>query len=128
MKKNHRELPDSELDVMLALWELNRPSTVSDIHRVMQKRRKCSKPAVHILIDRLAAKDYVKVENIDAPVPYKLITSLITREEYCGNASDGFISKLFSGKWQNLIANLVDTGKISDDDIAELEEIIKRGK
>ena len=59
MKKS--TLPDSELDVMLALWELDRPSTVADIHRTMQSRRKCSKAAVHILVDRLAAKGYVKI-------------------------------------------------------------------
>ena len=123
-----KELPDSELDVMLALWELDCPSTIADIHRLVQSRRKCSKAAVHILVDRLCEKGYVKIENIDAPVPYKLVSPLVTRDEYCGSASDGFISKLFSGRWQNLIANLVDTGKISDDDIAELEEIIRRGK
>ena len=48
-----KELPDSELDVMLALWELGCPSTIADIHRLVQSRRKCSKAAVHILVDRL---------------------------------------------------------------------------
>ncbi|MFQ9149916.1 MAG: BlaI/MecI/CopY family transcriptional regulator [Eubacteriales bacterium] len=41
--------------------------------------------------------------------------------------SDSFISRIFAGKWQGLIANLVDAGKITDDDIAEIERIIGEG-
>lgn len=125
-KTNHTQLPDAELDIMLILWRRAKPSLVSDIHRELQEKRPCTKPAVHIQLDRLAAKGYVKVETVDAPVPYKLVTPLVGEEEYCRTASDSFISKLFHGSWQGLIANLVDAGRITDADLEEISEIINR--
>ena len=128
-KTNHSQLPDAELDIMLILWRRGKPSLVSDIHRELQEKRPCTKPAVHILLDRLAAKGYVRVETVDAPVPYKLATPLVSEEEYCSAASESFISKLFHGSWQGLIANLVDAGKITDADLEEISEIVnRRGK
>ena len=52
-KQGKTALPDAELDVMRALWAIGEPCVVGDIHREMQKERKCTKPAVHILVDRL---------------------------------------------------------------------------
>ena len=80
-----------------------------------------------LLLDRLAGKDFVSIRTIDAPTPYKVVTPLVTRDEYSSAASDSFISRIFAGKWQGLIANLVDAGKITDDDIAEIERIIGEG-
>lgn len=117
-------LPDAELDVMRALWALGEPSVVGDIHREMQKERKCTKPAVHILVDRLEQKGFVKVERIEKPVAYKLVTALVEEKQYVTEQARGMIGRLFHGSWQSLIANLADCGEIGADDIAEIEEII----
>ena len=50
------ELPDSELDIMMILWDAGKPMMVSDVHEALQVKRPCTKPAVHSLIDRLAKK------------------------------------------------------------------------
>ena len=124
MKKPMISLPDAELDVMRVLWERGEPSLVSDIHADLQERRPCTKPAVHILLDRLAQKNFVRIDVFEKPVNYKLITPLVTEEEYCSAASEGFINKLFHGSWKHLIANLVDSGEISSADIEEITAII----
>lgn len=124
MSKRIETLPDAELDVMRVLWERKEPSLVSDIHADLQNKRKCTKPAVYILLDRLAQKQFVRIDVIDKPISYKLITPLITEEEYCTAASEGFINKLFHGSWKHLIANLVDSGEISSADLDEIAEII----
>ena len=66
-KKPPETLPDAELDVMMALWDIGRPAIVSEIHRAVSKKRKCTKTAVHVLLDRLAGKDFVSIRTIDAP-------------------------------------------------------------
>lgn len=126
--ESRRALPDAELDVMMILWDIGRPALASEIHRELSKRRRSSKTAVHVLLDRLAAKGYVRLDTVDAPVPYKLAVPLIEREEYRSAASESFISKVFAGRWQSLIANLVDSGQISDEDIEEIEQIISGKK
>ena len=124
MKKKTMTLPDAELDVMSVLWDRGEPSLVSDIHADLQKKRTCTKPAVHILLDRLAQKGFVRIDVIDKPITYKLITPLVSEAEYCTSASEGFINKLFHGSWKHLVASLVDSGEISADDIEEITEII----
>lgn len=125
-KQGKTALPDAELDVMRALWAIGEPCVVGDIHREMQKERKCTKPAVHILVDRLEQKGYVKVERIEKPVAYKLVTPLVGEAEYASDAAKGLIGRLFHGSWKGLIANLADSGEIGAEDIAEIERIIGR--
>ncbi|MBQ7499832.1 MAG: BlaI/MecI/CopY family transcriptional regulator [Clostridia bacterium] len=124
MKKKIVSLPDAELDVMKVIWRRGEPSLVSDIHADLQETRKCTKPAVHILLDRLAKKEFVRIDVVDKPIQYKLITPLVSEEEYCSAASEGFINKLFNGNWRRLVANLVDSGEISSANIDEIAAII----
>lgn len=117
------QLPDAELDVMQILWQRNEPSPVAEICRDLQGIRPCTKPAVYILIDRLAAKDFVRVETGDSG---KTVTALISEEDYGTFASDNFLTKICRGSWKRLIANLVSAGKLSDDDLDEIAEILRR--
>lgn len=127
MGENKRiQLPDAELDVMMVLWQRGEPSSVPDIHRDLQERRPCTRPAVHILLDRLAAKGFVQVDVVDSPVTYKRITALVTEEEYCQAASESFVEKICRGRWQRLIATLVQAGEITDEDLEEIARIVNR--
>lgn len=131
MKSEQKEssvsrLPDAELDIMLVLWKSHDPLKVSDIHAALQNIRPCSKPAVHTLIERLGTKDFVRIETVDAPTPYKLISPLVKESEYRASESDTFVEKLCRGNWRTLIATLVDTGKISQDDIDDIAELIRQ--
>lgn len=122
-------LPDAELDVMMILWQRSEPSLVSDIHKELQQRRKCTKPAVHILLDRLAAKGFVRIDVVETPIAYKLVTALVPEEDYCTQASETFLAKICRGSWKRLIANLVSAGKISEEDLAEIARIVEeKGK
>ena len=124
MKKTVITLPDAELDVMRVLWERGEPSLVSDIHADLQERRPCTKPAVHILLDRLAQKGFVRIDVIERPISYKQITALVSEEEYCSAASEHLINKLYHGSWKHFIASLVDNGEITSADIDEITAII----
>ena len=125
-KKKFTQLPDAELDVMMVLLQRGEPSLVSDIHHDLQSKRTCTKPAVHILLDRLAAKDFVRVDVVQTPIAYKLVTPLVTEEDYCASASENFLTKICRGSWKRLIANLVDAGEISQDDLEEIARIVNR--
>lgn len=120
-----QRIPDAELDIMLILWKNNTPLKVIDIYNGLRTIRPCSKPAIHTLLERLSSRGFVKLETIDAPTPYKLITPLVTEEEYRAAESENFLSKLCRGSWKTLIATLVDTGKITSDDIEEISRLLK---
>ena len=127
MGENKRiQLPDAELDVMMVLWQRGEPSSVPEIYRDLQEKRTCSKPAVHILLDRLADKGFVRIDVVETPVTYKRITALVTEEEYCQAASESFVEKICRGRWQRLIATLVQAGEITDEDLEEIARIVNR--
>ncbi len=117
-------IPDAELDVMRAIWSIGEPTVVGEIHRVMQKERKCTKPAVHILVDRLEQKGFLKIERVEKPVAYKLVTPLVSEKEYAAQAARGLIGRLFHGSWEKLIASLADSGEIGASDVGQIEKIL----
>ena len=118
-------LPDAELDVMQILWKHGTPVTAAEIYRDLQGIRTCTRPAVYILIDRLAAKDFVRTENEEGG---KTVTALVTEEEYGTFASESFLEKICRGSWKRLIANLVTAGKLSEKDLDEIAEILNKRK
>lgn len=118
-------LPDAELDVMQILWKHGTPVTAAEVYRDLQGIRTCTRPAVYILIDRLAAKDFVRTENREGG---KTVTALVTEEEYGTFASESFLEKICRGSWKRLIANLVTAGKLSEADLDEIAEILNKRK
>lgn len=120
------KIPDAELDIMLFLWNRTEPAKVIDIYNGLREIRPCSKPAIHTLIERLASKGFVRIETADAPSPYKLISPLISEKEYRAFESDNFLAKLCRGSWKTLIATLVDTGRISSEDIDEISRLLNK--
>lgn len=124
-------IPDAELDIMLILWEKKNedgsyaPSKIADVYNGMQEVRPCTRSAIHSLIDRLSDRGFVKIELIEAPVSYKHLTPLVSEEEYREAESDTIVNKLWRGNWRTLITTLIDTGKITDDDIGEIAQMLK---
>lgn len=116
-------LPDAELDVMQILWKHGTPVTAAEIYRDLQGIRTCTRPAVYILIDRLAAKDFVRVETGENG---KTVTALVSEDDYGTFASESFVDKICRGSWKRLIANLVSAGKLSEKDLDEIAEILNK--
>ena len=121
-------LPAAELDLMRALWELGGPSSATQIHRVMSEYRPCTKPMVYILADRLAAKGFVSVKQVDEPVTYKQIAPLVAEDDYALSEASGLVERLFHGSWKKLVVNIAGSEELSDEDIAEIEGILKARK
>ena len=117
------QLPDAELDIMQILWQHSEPTAAAEIYRDLQGIRPCTKPAVYILIDRLAAKNFV---SVDTPGGVKTVSALVSEQEYGTFASENFVSKICRGSWKRLIANLVDAGQLSEKDLDEIAAILNR--
>lgn len=129
MKKKITKLPEAELDIMMMLWKKGKePSRISEIHEGLKDIRPCTKPALHRLLDRLSEKGFVRVDTVQDTVSYKLFYPEVTEEEYRMVESKHFINKLCRGRWQNLIASLVESENLSRSDIDELTEILNGKK
>ncbi len=129
MKHNDKQigkLPDSELDVMLVLWSYDRPVRIAEIFNDLKTVRPCTKSAIHAMVEHLLEKGFLEIEFSEDRQSHKLISPLITKEAYRAAAAGSFLQKLCGGKWQNLIASLIDADTLSEDDIDELTTLLKR--
>ena len=124
-KRQLVKLPDSELDIMLILWNHEGECKVVDIFNTLTDTHPLSKPAIHTLLERLEKKFFIKSKTVDAPIPYKVFIPVVTEEEYRTSESKSIVDRLFRGSWQNLIAALVDNGNITENDIEEISKMIR---
>lgn len=123
-------IPDAELEVMQTLWQSKGSMLVADIAKEIEKKHKCTKSSVHILCDRLSKRGFVSIELVDdGPVAFKKISPVLSEQEYRASEADEIVTKVFRGSWKNLVASLIDAGKIGESDLEELTAIVNgKGK
>mgnify|MGYP000830011025 FL=1 len=61
MKKTYQRLPDSELDIMLVLWNNTPPMTRPEIEKVITMKKKLASTTILSLLTRLENKNFVEV-------------------------------------------------------------------
>lgn len=61
MKKTYQRLPESELDIMLVLWNGTPPMTRPEIEKVINTKKKLASTTILSLLTRLESKNFVEV-------------------------------------------------------------------
>lgn len=116
-----KKLPDSELEVMLALWELTPPVPTCDIHKLLENDRPWNMSALQTVLGRLVEKGFLTTEKIGKN---RCFTPLIKKEEYLAAENRSFLDRLNGGSLTALVASLYDSKGITESDLAELMEYI----
>ena len=114
-------ISDAEHAVMEALWQKS-PQTAVEVCDSVCGARGWSMPTVKTLLSRLVAKGAVSTEPDGRRFLY---TPLIERDEYVGGESRRLVDRLFGGRAAPLFAHLAESEALSDDDIAEIERLLK---
>ena len=120
-----RRLPDSELDVMMAIWELNRKVTRMEIEGVLTKGEEWSATTILSLLSRLEKKGYVKVEKEGKQNVYE---ALVTQEEYLQAESKSVLEKMYNNSITNFMVALYAGKKPSKKQLDELQDLIDEFK
>ena len=121
--KKIKKLPDSELKIMMLVWD-NTPPVARNVLSE-QLDEDWTKPTVLKLLSRLVTKGFLTCEKQGNK---NLYTPLITKEEYMANESMAFAKKLENVSLVGLMATLVETRGITKDEVAELEKMIEHYK
>ena len=114
-------ISDAEHAVMEALWEKS-PQTAVEVCDSVCGERGWSMPTVKTLLSRLVAKNAVTTEPDGRRFLY---SPLLGRDDYVGGESRRLVDRLFGGKAAPLFAHLAEAEALSDDDIAEIERLLK---
>ena len=122
-----KKLPDSELDIMLIIWEFNRPVTRFEIEGEMNGNKNLSATTILSFLSRLQENGFLEVTKEGKNNIY---TAVIDKESYMRMDSENVLKKLYRNSIKNFVASLYDGDNLSETDIKELEEYLhqKRGK
>ncbi len=114
-------LADSELAIMDLLWKTDQMKAREIRESLYPDASKAQHGTVQKLLQRLEEKGYIERNKTQFVHTF---TAKNTRKEYAGSQLESLASKLTSGSIAPLITHLVETSKISGDDIEEIRSML----
>lgn len=123
MNPTIRRLPDTELEVMQALWASDTPVPRAQLEERLAQTHPMATTTLLTLLSRLSEKGFVRVDKEGRK---SLYAPLITREDYLAAQSRSFIQKLCGGSLSTFASALCDSG-LSKEELEELRELLKEG-
>ena len=118
-------LSDAELEVMEVLWGAAAALSATDIAAKVAPERRWSLATVKSLLSRLLAKQAIEPRPDGRRFLY---SPALDRESYVGAESRRFVSRLHGGKLSPLIAQMAEDETLADDDVAEIQALLRRLK
>ncbi len=113
------KITGSELEVMKLLWRAEDALPVTEIREKLQASKGWEPATIKTLISRLVTKGAVRQEK--RKVFY--YSPLISEKEYSAWATGDLISRLFNGRVRDLVAALVNSDGLTQDDLDELRQM-----
>ena len=120
MKKTYQRLPESELDIMLVLWNNTPPMTRPEIEKVITMKKKLA--STTILLTRLENKNFVEVTKQGK---MNLYTPLVSQSDYQAHESQSVLEKLYGNSLKKFVTSLYHGKKISSEEVQDLSEFLK---
>lgn len=116
-----KKIPDSELEIMLAIWDLDKKVTRFEIEDALKDGEKWRPTTILSLLSRLEQKGFVSVEKVGKQNIYE---ALVGRDEYLQFESKTILDKMYNKSIKNFMMALYSGKKPSEKQLDELQEII----
>lgn len=114
-------IAEGEYAVMEVLWE-EAPLTAAEVAERVPEERGWSLATVKTMLSRLLAKGVLSHEQEGRRYLYR---PAIRREDYVAEESGRLLDRMFGGRITPLVAHLAERDRLSTDDIAEIEKLLK---
>ena len=116
-----KRLPDSELEIMMIIWDLDKPVTRFEIEERMDAERKLSPTTILSFLSRLQEKGFLEAQKSGKNNVY---LALVDKESYLQAESRSILKRIYQNSAKNFIAALYDGNSLSEEELKELEEYI----
>ena len=113
---------DAELDILGVLWERG-PSTVREVHSVLNKRRDTGYTTVLKFLQIMHEKGLVTRDESNRAHVYEAVASREATEE---GLVETFVDKAFGGSASKLVLRALASRPASADELAEIRALIKK--
>ncbi len=118
------ELTEAEWAIIKAIWRLE-PTTAPAVQEALAKQTGWTYSTVRTLMDRMTAKGLLKA---DKRGKVTLFTTAITRAEAQRGELLYALKHAFNGALTPMVQCLLESQKLSDADLAELEALLRERK
>lgn len=110
----------SEYRFCLILWE-NEPINSTRLAALCKEQLGWSRPTTYTVIRRLSERGVLKNENT-------IVSSLVTKEQVQQSELEEMMDKTFEGSVPAFLAAFANSKRLTQEDIAQLEELIDQYK
>ncbi len=117
-----KRLPDTEFEVMQAIWELTPPVTTSILMKKIGNEKGWKAPTLISFLVRLEERGYIRSEKLGKE---RLYYPEADKDEYIRIITENFINKYHNGSFVNMMNCLYKDRKLSSEDIDNLLEWLK---
>lgn len=125
MIKNIKRLPDSELDIMLIIWDATEPVTRSYIENIINEKKQLASTTILSLLTRLIDKGFVHAEKHGKG---NLYSALVKESDYIQNEGKSMLEKLYGNSLKNFVATLYAGKKVDEEELSELRDFLNKTK
>jgi BlaI family penicillinase repressor len=123
-KKKLPAMSPAETEILRLVWQLNE-ATVQQIRDRLPADRSLAYNTVQTLLSRLEQKGYLKHREKGRA---HVFSPLVRPQEVIKTTVRDFLGRLFGGDPKPLVQFLAEDGKIDEEDIKRLRELIKKRK
>jgi BlaI family transcriptional regulator, penicillinase repressor len=116
-----RDLPQAEFDVMEVLWRRGE-GTGKQIQVELAKKKQLAYTTVSTFLTRLRERGYVEAEERSFAYVFRPI---VPREQVVRRKLDDLVNRVLGGQLGPLAAYIADNRRLTPEQIAALEEIVK---
>jgi len=124
MVRKARKLSPAEWKVMNLCWKL-RKTTARQVYEALLADRERDYQTVKTLLDRIAAKGYLKVEKLG---PLCIFSPAVSRASVVAGAVEDFVSTVLDNSVAPLFQHLARNEAISERELEALKDLLKRAE
>lgn len=122
------KLSNSELNIMMKIWQANEPLYFEDIVELL-KEYNWVESTIRNFLSRIIDKGYIKTKKDCRKNLYIPLVS----QDYINKESRSLIEKLYDNSLKKFVVELYESGSLDYDDLLELKEYVdekidKRGE
>lgn len=118
------QLTEAEMNVMQLLWEKS-PRTMRELTQALENETHWTKHTVITLLKRMQQKGTVHVHEGGVVKTY---SPAIEKQQVAQEQTASLLSRMFSGRASLLVHNLVEHGDVTDQEIQDMMEILKKAQ
>ena len=119
-----QQVSDYELELLKVIWNCGGTVLYAEIVEALSaKGKNWTKNTIITLLSRLADKGYLRTSKIGRRNQY---TALVSESDYQFTQTEHFIDKIYEGNVKGLVAALIQTDLLSEDDYEEVKAYWKK--